>query len=52
MGDAISNMNESGIRHIVVTSGGYVAGMISMRDVVALFGTHLGRPLEEPVKSS
>ena len=51
LGDAISKMNESGIRHIVVTSENDVAGMISMRDVVALFGTHLGRPLEESVPS-
>lgn len=51
VGDAISKMNESGIRHIVVTWGGDVAGMISMRDVVALFGTHLGRPLEESLSN-
>jgi CBS domain-containing protein len=49
VGDAISKMNESGIRHVVVTSEGDVAGMISMRDIVGLFGTHLGRPVEESV---
>ena len=47
LGDAISKMNESGIRHVIVASGNEIAGMISMRDVVALFGTYLGRPLEE-----
>jgi CBS domain-containing protein len=51
LGDAISKMNESGIRHIVVTSGRDVSGMISMRDVVALFGTQLSRPVEESVSS-
>ncbi|HYI46452.1 MAG TPA: CBS domain-containing protein [Actinomycetota bacterium] len=39
IGDAIAKMNDSGIRHIVVTSDGDVSGMISMRDVVGLLGT-------------
>jgi len=40
IGDAIAKMNDSGIRHIVVTSDGDVSGMISMRDVVGLLGTN------------
>ena len=39
IGDAIAKMNDSGIRHVVVTSDGDVSGMISMRDIVALLGT-------------
>lgn len=39
IGDAIAKMNDSAIRHVVVTSHGDVSGMISMRDVVALLGT-------------
>lgn len=38
IGDAIAKMNDSGIRHLVVVSGGDVTGMISMRDVIALLG--------------
>lgn len=40
VGDAIAKMNESGIRHVVVTSDGDVSGVISMRDVVALLADH------------
>lgn len=39
IGDAISKMNGSGIRHVVVVSDGDVSGVISMRDVVGLLGT-------------
>lgn len=39
LGDAISKMNEATVRHIVVTSGRDVTGVLSMRDVLALFGT-------------
>lgn len=49
VGDAISKMNECGIRHIVITSGKDVAGVISMRDIVGLLGTHLSSPVEAPV---
>lgn len=38
IGDAISKMNASHIRHVVVVSDGDVSGMISMRDVVGLLG--------------
>lgn len=38
IGDAISKMNDSAIRHVVVTSHRDGSGMISMRDVVALLG--------------
>jgi CBS domain-containing protein len=36
--DAIAKMNDAGIRQVVVTSGGDVSGMISMRDVVGVLG--------------
>ena len=39
IGDAIAKMNNTGIRHVVVVSDGDVSGMISMRDVIGLFGT-------------
>ncbi len=44
LGDAIGKMNESGIRHVVVTSDGDVTGMISMRDVVGLLGPRWPEP--------
>ena len=46
LGDAIVKMTQSGIRHVVVTSGDDVTGVISMRDVVMLFDTHLTRTME------
>lgn len=52
LGDAISKMNESGVRHIVVTSDRDVAGMISMRDIVGLFGTQLSRPVEDSLSGA
>ena len=39
IGDAISKMNSSHIRHVIVLSDGDVSGVISMRDVVGLLGT-------------
>lgn len=39
IGEAIAEMNEFGIRHVVVTEDGAPLGMISMRDIVALLGT-------------
>lgn len=39
LGEAIAEMNEFGIRHVVVMDGDEALGMISMRDIVALLGT-------------
>lgn len=39
LGDAIAKMNDFGMRHLVVVDGQDVAGMISMRDLMALLGT-------------
>src|SRR5687767_6678710 len=39
LGEAVARMNEAGIRHVVILSEGFVSGMISMRDVIALLGT-------------
>jgi CBS domain-containing protein len=39
IGAAISYMNEHAVRHLVVVDEGDVVGMISIRDLVALFGT-------------
>ena len=39
MGDVIAKMNDSGIRHVVITSEGDVTGMISVRDVIAWLDT-------------
>ena len=39
IGDAISKMNDFGIRHLVVTRDGFVQGMVSIRDFVAILGT-------------
>lgn len=40
IGDAIAKMNEHGVRHLLVAQNGDVLGMISIRDIVGLFGTH------------
>ncbi|MFP5353303.1 MAG: CBS domain-containing protein [Actinomycetota bacterium] len=37
--DAVSKMDESGIRHVVVVSGRDVTGMISMRDLIKVWET-------------
>jgi len=37
--DGVSKMNDFGIRHLVVTKEGNVHGMISMRDLIGVFGT-------------
>lgn len=39
LGEVIAEMNEFGIRHVVVMEDGEPLGMVSMRDVVALLGT-------------
>lgn len=39
IGEIISEMNEFGIRHVVVLEDGEPLGMVSMRDVLALLGT-------------
>lgn len=39
LGQAIAEMNEFGVRHLMVTEGEHVVGMISMRDVFRLLGT-------------
>jgi CBS domain-containing protein len=39
IGEAISKMNDHGIRHLVVMREGLVQGMVSMRDFVAVLGT-------------
>jgi CBS domain-containing protein len=40
IGEAIAKMNEFGVRHILVMDGKGTAGMVSMRDVLALMGSH------------
>ena len=40
VGDAIAKLNEFGVRHLLVDEDGDITGMISMRDIVAIFGTH------------
>jgi len=39
LGDAISKLNEFGVRHLLVVEEGDITGMISMRDILALLGT-------------
>lgn len=44
IGEAVAKMNDAGIRHLVVTSGNDVCGVISMRDVVSLIDVEVGAP--------
>lgn len=39
LGEVIADMNEFGIRHVVVMEGAEPLGMVSMRDVLGLLGT-------------
>ena len=39
VGDAIAKMNEFGLRHVLVLDDGELVGVVSIRDVMALFGT-------------
>lgn len=39
VGDAIAKMNEYELRHVLVERGGEVVGMVSVRDILRLFGT-------------
>lgn|SRR5687768_12845280 len=39
LGEAISKMNEFGLRHVLVLDAGELVGVVSIRDVMALLGT-------------
>jgi CBS domain-containing protein len=39
VGEAVAKMNDFGVRHVLVMNGREAAGMVSMRDIVALFGS-------------
>jgi CBS domain-containing protein len=40
VGEAVAKMNEFGVRHVLVSDGEEITGMVSMRDLVRLVGSH------------